>query len=200
MYPRPLKYILAALISFSANAFARSEVSSLQVVKNPRSGSFYAGLEFAMLQTSLESLTGYGLQVGYRHVLTSRWALDASLAQIYGSGSSSALAALYSGLTASVRYAPLAEFAQERSEVLFEGRRIFGETSENNRTLAVGLQMNQLFLNGSSSVYNATGLGAVVSYDTRMLGYRVRPEARYGLLSAGNADMTAIFANFLFSF
>ncbi|MGE3388339.1 MAG: hypothetical protein AB7K41_16560, partial [Bdellovibrionales bacterium] len=133
-------------------------------------------------------------------VLTHRWAVDASLAQIYGSGSGSGLSALYSALNASVRYAPFAEFSQEKMAVLFEGKKFFEESSENNKTLAVGVQMNQLLLNGTSSVYNATGLGLVLSYDFRLWGYRVRPEARYGMLSANNSDMTAIFFNFLFAF
>lgn len=200
MARKPHKLLLAAFLALNcASALATTEVSSIQVVKNNKPGAFFAGLEFASLQTSLESLTGYGVQVGYRHILTSRWALDASLAQIYGSGASG-LAALYSGINASVRWAPFVEFAQDRNEILFEGRRIFEETSENNRTLAVGLQMNQLFLNGSTSVYNATGLGVVLSYDMRLWGYRVRPEARYGMLSTANKDMTAMFGNLLFSF
>lgn len=200
MDKKPHRLLAFVLLMFMGRSVLATNVTSLTVKEDNYSGSFFAGFEYAMLTTSLETLSGYGMQIGYRYVLTHRWCLDASLSQIYGSGAGAGFSALYSGINASVRYAPFMEFSQKKREVLYEGRRVVEETSENNRTLAVGLQMNQLFLNGNTSVYNATGLGVVVSYDTVLWSYRVRPELRYGMLSANNTDMTSIIGNFLVSF
>ncbi|MGE3341746.1 MAG: hypothetical protein AB7J46_07720, partial [Candidatus Altimarinota bacterium] len=101
--------MIAIFCLFSSGPAAAGEsTSSLQVTRGRQPGTFFGGFEFASLQTSTQSLSGYGIQVGYRYVLTHRWAVDASLAQIYGSGSGSGLSALYSALNASVRYAPFA--------------------------------------------------------------------------------------------
>lgn len=200
MVRKPLNYFFIMVSLLCARVGFANNATSLTVKEDNYSGSFFAGFEYAQLTTSIESLSGYGLQIGYRYVLTHRWCVDASLSQIYGSGAGAGFSALYSGINASVRYAPFTEFSQRRREVLYEGRRVFEETSENNRSLAVGLQMNQLLLNGTTSVYNATGLGLVVSYDMTLWSYHVRPELRYGSLSANNEDMTAVIGNFLVSF
>lgn len=197
---RNLVTTLVLVSSPMALALEDEGVSSFQVTTGKRPGSFFGGVEFASLQTSLQSLSGYGLHFGYQYILTNHWAVDGSLAQIYGSGAGAGVSALYSALNATVRYAVASEFPQASTQIYFRGKKAFEESPDNYRTFAVGLQMNQLFLNGTNSVFNATGIAAVLSYDARLLGYRMRPELRYGMLSANDADMTAIFANVLFVF
>ncbi len=194
--------LLAAILTFPPATLGADgdTLSSFQVTSGKLPGSFFGGIEFASLQTSLQSLSGYGLHFGYQYVLTNHWAVDGSLAQIYGAGAGAGVSALYSAINATVRYAVASEFPQASSQIYFRGRRVVDESPENYRTMAVGLQMNQLFLNGSNAVFNATGLAVVLSYDAQLWGYRMRPELRYGMLSANDADMTAIFANLLFPF
>lgn len=193
-------YLLIGALFMFTNAIMADTSSRLQVLEQPRSGSFFGGMEVASLQTSLQSLTGLGVQFGYRKIFTHRWAGDLSLAQIYGTGSGAGASVLYTAVNASIRYAPLREFAQDNLTVLFDGKKFFEEAMATNSTLAVGLQMTQLILNGSNSIYNATGVGLCLSYDVKAWGYWLRPEIRYGALSSNNTDMTAIFANLLYSF
>lgn len=165
--------------------------SRLTVVDDRSMGNFYVGGEASSLHSSSDTLTGYGLLVGYNYILSGRWALDATLSQIYGTGQG--LTALYTGISASARWAPFREFFQGKSALIYEGQRVFEEVSANDGVVGIGLQMNQLFLNGNSSVYNATGLGAILTYDTRVWGRSVRPDLRYAIMTANEEALTGIF-------
>lgn len=193
---------LVSLIILGSFQMAQADaVSGISLSNSKRTGSFFAGGELAILDSPTESLSGYGLQVGYQYVLTGRYAVDASLSQIYGSGAGgSGLTALYSGISAAFRWAPFREFSQNKSDILFEGRKIFQETIKNESLWSFGIQMNQLFLNGDTSIYNATGLGVVVSYDTNAFGYDIRPEFRYAMMTANVQDLSGMFFNLLMPF
>jgi hypothetical protein len=183
-------------VFLSSQVWASEATSSLQVVQTINHGKFFAGGEVASLQSPNESLSGFGMQVGYQYLLSSRLSFDGSLSQIYGKG----ITALYSGIVVSARWAPFKEFALNRTEILFEGKGVYEERPSTSNVFAIGVQFNQLFLNGVTSVYNATGIGFVASYETRFWERQVRPEVRFAQMTANDASLNGIFMNLVLLF
>lgn len=185
---------LASLLIISAlseNLWASETTSSLQVVQTLNHGKFFVGGELATLQSPNSSLSGFGIQVGYQYLLSNRFSFDGSLSQIFGDG----VTALYTGVVVSARWAPYREFAMRRTEILFEGRGVYEERPTSDNVWAFGMQFNQLFLNGVTSIYNATGVGFVASYETHFWGRQVRPEFRYAQMTANAASLNGLFVN-----
>lgn len=200
-YKKPAKNLAAIFVMtlfYAWPAFAIDPTTSIQVIRNEKRNSFFGGAEIASLQSRNQSLIGYGAQVGYRYVLSPQWAFDASLSQIFSR--SARMSALYTGIAASARYALTNQFDNPQSSILFDGKRIVTETTTIENVWSLGLQTNQLFLNGETFIYNATGLGVSLTYDFKAFGIPLRPELRYSVMAAGGSDLKALFINILIPF
>ncbi len=146
--------LLAGTLFFCASGFANSRISREDHVKNLQVLVFP---EFTFFSRTGGSLSGVGPGLTLRYGLSARTAVSLSMSQGLTVDAGN-LAALYSSFRSSFYYAFSGSFLQTRSSYKSEGQSILEVEEEFARLLYVYAGFDQFLLNGTTSVYPATGL------------------------------------------
>ncbi len=192
-------FMMAVL--FTQSAWAKDPSSFLTYDTKDYDTFLSVSPTYVSIQSPLNSLTGYGLRVGWNRNLSSKWNFEGSFSQVFGSSDAgSGFNALSSSLEAFAQYAVSGQFESNERTVLFDGRPLVRERRYRQRVFSLGVGVMQLLLNGSTDVYPATGLGLSASYDFYLWDHLVRPNARYGLLSGNGQDLNLLGFDFAMMF
>lgn len=135
------------------------------------------------------SLSGSGLKVDLINSVSDKVSLQVYLA----SALNTAGGASFTGLGGYVFYNILGECCLSVRTVFVDGRPMVTETSTRGHNLQVGVGLDQFFLNGSKSVYSASGLGLSALYQFTLFKYNFKAEVRQSQMTAGQNKIQGTF-------
>ncbi len=189
----PRNWAAFAFLTLLIVTSARGEINSTRMLSyDVKDYDTFLTLSPTLVSISspLDTVTGYGLRLGWNRNLTNRWNFEGSFSQTFGTSEAGAgFGALCSSLEAFAQYAISGQFESNERTVLFDNKPFINERRYRQRVFSVGFGLMQLLLNGSTDVYPATGLGFSLSYDITLWNRLVRPSFRYGLLSGNSQDI-----------
>ena len=148
--------------------------------------------EVAQFTLDEGSISGSGLKVDFNNSFSDKVSLQLYLA----SALNTAGGASFTGLGGYTYYNVLGECCATIRTVSIDGKPILTETSVRAQNLQVGLGLDQFFLNGSKSVYSASGLGVSVIYQFSLSKYNFKTEARHSQMTAGQNKIQGNFFSF----
>lgn len=152
------------------------------------------GVEIAQIQPASGAvLVGLGPRFGVDYDFGNNFSFNPSVALV-----TTGATFIYSGLNGSIRYTINGSLSTRHQVLTSNGVPIITQTVSSANRLSIGLGIEQLFLNGSQSVYPASGISASVAYATRLLGQRVEINGRLSQLSANQRNLSAIYIDFSF--
>lgn len=183
---------------FFLNLLLLSGLSSTAVamdlhLEQERSKSFLtASAEFSQFTLEEGSIGGSGLKVDFNNSFTDKISLEIYLASaINTTGGSS-----FTGLGGYTYYNLYGDCCLSRRRVLLDGRPMMTETTNKGSNLQVGVGLDQFFLNGSKSVYSASGLGLSAIYQFALFKYNFKAEGRHSQMTAGENKIQGTFFSF----
>jgi len=151
-------------------------------------------LETAFFKGSSSNLIGGGIRIGVNYGLTDIYALQVALSQTFEL-SGSGISVLYVGFSAYFNYAISGSFNQSSHQILVDGNLVVEENTQAENLFCVGLGVEEFLLNGSTSVYPATGLAASISYEFNWGDWILTPALRAGWLKARSGTIFPIIFN-----
>ncbi|MBS1970342.1 MAG: hypothetical protein JSU04_08535 [Bdellovibrionales bacterium] len=137
-------------------------------------------------------IAGSGLKVDFTNSFSDKIALEVYLA----SAINTAGGASFTGIGGYTYYNVLGECCATVRTVAVDGKPMVTETSLRGQNLQIGLGLDQYFLNGSKSVYSASGLGLSVVYQFPLFNYNFKTEARHSQMTAGQNKIQGNFFSF----
>jgi hypothetical protein len=183
---------------FFLNLLLLSGLSSTAVamdlhLEQERSKSFLtASAEFSQFTLEEGSIGGSGLKVDFNNSFTDKISLEIYLASaINTTGGSS-----FTGLGGYTYYNLYGDCCLSSRRVLLDGRPMMTETTNKGSNLQVGVGLDQFFLNGSKSVYSASGLGLSAIYQFALFKYNFKAEGRHSQMTAGENKIQGTFFSF----
>lgn len=182
-----LHNLLLFFIIFSTSAYAVDVQTQSYESKNYLS----AGLEFAQFTLEGGSLNGTSVKVDFSHYFTPKWGIEVFLASAVNASSGGA--SNFTTLGGYFNYTLLGNCCSIQKTISMDGSPIVVETSSKKNQLKVGVGIDQVFLNGSKSVYSISGVGAGASYEFRMFDYPLKASGRYSMMSSGAMSISGIF-------
>ncbi|RYZ80502.1 MAG: hypothetical protein EOP04_25765 [Proteobacteria bacterium] len=99
----------------------------------------------------------------------------------------------FTGLGGYVLYNLYGNCCMEQRTISVDGRPMITETTEKRSSLQVGLGLDQYFLNGSKSVYSASGLGIGLNYQFRFMKYNFKASYRHSQMTTGQLKIGGDF-------
>lgn len=178
--------VLLQFLAFSAGAV------DLRTDQSRTKSFLTASGEFSQFTLEEGSIAGSGLKVDFTNAFTDKLALEIFLS----SGLNTSGGASFTGLGGYTYYNLLGECCATVRTVLVDGRPTVTETSIRGQNLQVGLGLDQYFLNGSKSVYSASGLGFAAVYQFALFKYNFKAEARHSMMNAGQNKIQGNFVSF----
>ena len=164
--------------------------SDFSVEDSPKRIDLLLGVEGSLFSTSISSLNGIGLNLGLQYHLNTRWSLGASANQAFDV---SGFGALFSGFNTHALYHFKDIDLNEKRRVLQEQRPIIIERKLSDSYFSIGAGVEQLILNGTTSVYPAPGFSLLVTYNSRLFGANTVSGFRYGTYQVNSQSATAMF-------
>lgn len=178
--------VLAVLFSSSVQAMDLH-------VQQERSKSFLtASAEFSQFVLEEGSIGGSGLKVDFLNAFSDNVSLEIYLASaINTTGGSS-----FTGLGGYTFYNVYGDCCLTNRRVILDGKPMVTETTLKGANFQVGVGLDQFFLNGSKSVYSASGLGLAAIYQFPLFKYNFKAEARHSRMTAGENKIQGTFFSF----
>lgn len=161
----------------------------LQVEETHSRSNLSASGEFSQFTLQEGSLAGSGVKLGFANAMSPQTTLGVYLASALNTNGG----ASFTGLGGYLYYNLLGNCCTSVRKLLVDGRPYLTESTERGQSLQVGLGLDQFFLNGSRSVYSASGLGASLTYQFAILSYNLKAEARHSQLTAGQNKIQGNF-------
>lgn len=190
------KILFFLLVFFPLISTATSTVVSEELRLDYRRAAgktnFVFGAETMSLASDTSSLMGFGPRFGFEYSFTDAWSFSSNLNfafQLTGKPG----AFFYSGISGNVRYTFIGSSrSQSESLVTDKGRVIYSldNAVKNRAALLVG--MEQLFLNGTTSIYPAVGVAIGGSYSFSMFNRSFDADLRYSQLTANGNPLSMI--------
>lgn len=154
------------------------------------------GIDFAMLQSSPDPLTGFGPSIGFRYGFSPRWAIQPGVTLAFHSGASG-LGYLYTGFSGQLLFAARGSFQDHESTLAADGRPVvIARTAERPQRIAFGLAVEQLIIAGTIQNYSASGFTLAGIYEFTLANREVSASARYGTFIVSGHNFPAITLNF----
>ena len=153
---------------------------------------FTIGSEFVNLSSSTTSVLGVGPRAGFEYGLMDRWSIGSNVAFAFqANGKQGAL--FYSSVNGTLRYA-LSGTAMKFTSIVSkkDGESVYVSKPMTQRRATVLVGMDQLFLNGSTSIYPAVGATIGASYGFGLLNREAELEVRYSALTANDNPISMI--------
>jgi len=150
------------------------------------------GAETVNLSSSGASIMGLGSRAGFEYSLDDRFSLGANMMFCFqASGKPGAF--FYSGLNGLIRYAFRGSSIKYSDSIKRrDGTLIYEVTPAARKRMTAFIGMEQLFLNGSTSIYPAVGPTAGGSYGFGLWGQSIEIDARYSMLTANDNPLSAL--------
>jgi len=164
--------------------------ADFSVEDSPKRFDLLLGAEGSLFSTSLSSLNGVGLNLGLQYHLNKRWSLGASAIQAFDV---SGFGALFSGFNTHALYHFKDIDLNEKRRVLQEQRPIIVERKLSSSHFSVGAGVEQLILNGTTSVYPAPGFSLLVTYNSMLFGANTVSGFRYGTYQVNSQSASGMF-------
>ncbi len=183
--------LLSALLFFqmiATSALAMDMRTGLSTTKS----FLTASGEAAQFTLDEGQISGSGLKVDFMNSFSDKIALAVYLA----SAINTAGGASFTGIGGYTYYNIFGECCATIRTVAVDGKPMVTETSLRGQNLQVGLGLDQFFLNGSKSVYSASGLGLSVIYQFPLFNYNFKTEARHSQMTAGQNKIQGNFFSF----
>ncbi len=190
---------LLLLIYFSVNAHAEgNDASDLGLYSKTaiNKSQILMGLELSTLDISSTQVYGLGARFGFEFALDPRWSILPSLALVASTAGNTSL--LYTGLGAELRYSVFGTYQSSRSDIYSHEKLLKSELSLPTQRLSLALGLDQLFLNGTSQIYPASGItiGAMFSFQAFSNWFEV--SLKKSLLRAQDKTINAAVINLSF--
>jgi hypothetical protein len=183
--------LLSALLCFqliAASTFAMDMRTELSQTKS----FLTASGEMAQFTLEEGQISGSGLKVDFTNSFSDKVALEVYLASALNTSGG----ASFTGIGGYTYYNVLGECCATVRTVAVDGKPMITETSLRGQNLQLGLGLDQFFLNGSKSVYSASGLGLSVIYQFPLFNYSFKTEARHSQMTAGQNKIQGTFFSF----
>jgi hypothetical protein len=182
---KTLFFILLLLLVLSPYTFAMD-----MHLEQDRTKSFLSTSgEFAMFTLEEGKISGPSLKVDFNNSFSNRFSIELYLASaINASGGSS-----FTGIGGYAYYNLFGDCCTAYRRVSIDGKPMISETAEKAQNLQLGFGIDQFFLNGSKSVYSASGVGFGALYQFSLFKYDFNAEARHSQMSAGQSKIQGDF-------
>jgi len=198
---RPLQIslfvILTCLFLSSVWAQSSSEGASiddlhLSYVTETRRSEVSLGAEFCMLQSATASLSGMGPRFGFAYGLTDKWSLATTMTFLFeATGQPGSF--FYSGIRGDFEYSFIGKSMKSTTSLnRMDGSSIYSSTPLANNRIAALAGAEQLFLNGTTSIYPAVGFTAGGIWEFPFMGHGAQIDLRYSTLTANDNAISMI--------
>jgi hypothetical protein len=148
------------------------------------------GGEVAQLSSATASVVGVGPRVGFTYGLTDNWSFGANLDFAFGATGTPG-AFLYSGLNGAIHYSIFGSGLLSTKHIRkSDGTDVITIIPSAKRQLAAMIGLEQLFLNGTTSIYPAVGYLVGGSYTFEYFNREFQVDFRYTSLMANNNPLT----------
>lgn len=166
----------------------------LSLHEQDSNSQFLIGVELTQLSVASTSFSGVGIRLGYEYGLNQNWSILPAVALVTEASGSQGF--LYSSVEATVRYSIFGSLYKSKREILRAGVPIVSQTDERQNRLSLSAGLEQLFLNGASSVYPAAGPTIGVAYSFQVFRQWSEVSLRAADMTAGSRSVSAVFVGF----
>ncbi|WP_413287618.1 hypothetical protein [Bdellovibrio sp. HCB337] len=192
-----MKKILVILCFLSSYASAETSLLGagdlrLSYSRELRRAHFTIGSEFVNLSSDTASVLGAGPRAGFEYGLSDRWSMGTNVAFAFqATGKQGAF--FYSSVNGTFRYA-LRGSAMKFTSIVAkkDGESVYVSKPFTQRRMTALIGMDQLFLNGATSIYPAVGATVGASYGFGLLDREAELEVRYSALTANDNPISMI--------
>jgi hypothetical protein len=154
---------------------------------------FSLGFEGVTIASGKASILGVGPKAGFEYGLNEKVSLGASMVFSFQGSGANIGSYFYSGISGGVRYSLVGSAVKLTDKIYQIGRSpIYSGKIIAQRRLCLNLGLEQLFLNGSTSIYPAVGTTAGVMWGGILFGYEVELDARFSNLVANDNPLSMI--------
>lgn len=147
--------------------------------------------EFSQFTLEEGSIMGTGFKADFINSFADKLAMSVYLS----SGLNPLGGSSFTGLGGYTYYNLLGECCATVRTVSIDGKPTVTETTVRGQNLQIGIGLDQFFLNGSKSVYSASGLGLSMIYQFALFKYNFKAEARHSQLNAGTSKIQGNFVS-----
>lgn len=184
--------LLSASITHAEGSSLTGEELRLSYSRETQRSHFTIGSEFVNLSSSTTSMLGVGPRAGFEYGLTDRLSMGSNVAFAFqASGKQGAF--FYSSVNGTLRYAFRGSAMKFTSIVSKkDGEAVYVSKPFTQRRVTGLIGMDQLFLNGSTSIYPAVGATIGASYGFGLLNREAELEVRYSALTANDNPISMI--------
>lgn len=187
-------FLYQVVITLLSVLFLCSSAKAMDLhLEQDRAKSFLtASAEFSQFTLEEGSIGGSGLKVDFNNAFTDKISMEIYLASaINTTGGSS-----FTGLGGYTYYNVYGDCCLSTRRVILDGKPMVTETTNKGTNLQVGVGLDQFFLNGSKSVYSASGLGISAIYQFALFKYNFKAEGRHSQMTAGENKIQGTFFSF----
>ncbi len=150
-----------------------------------------AAFEYSSFKISDGNIKGSGIKIDYLYAFSEKFSLDIYLST--GFGGQTATQASFTGTGAYVYYSLLGNCCLIDRSVYIAGTSILNESNTPSNHFSIGLGADQYLLNGSKSVYSASGVGIGLNYEFDLWKYRAKAGLRYSAMTSNQINIQATF-------
>lgn len=196
------KLVIALCLLASSSAFADPSYLGgsdlrLSYSRELKRAHFTVGSAVMNLSSGTTSVLGAGPLAGFEYGLTDRWSMGTNVGFAFqASGKQGAF--FFSTVNGTFRYA-LSGTAMKFTSIVSkkDGESVYVSKPVTQRRVTALIGVDQLFLNGSTSIYPAVGATVGLSYGFGLLEREAELEVRYSSLTANDnpISMIALCAN-----
>lgn len=184
---KQLSFLLLLLFAFRAGA----EGLSLETSTEEKTSFLAFSLDYGRFTLPEGSIVGYGGQLDFTHFFSSSISVDAYFSSALGNDGG--ISSTFTGFGGYINYLVLGQCCSARHTVSVAGFPTVTETEKLGNLLQLGVGVDQYFLNGTQSVYPASGLGIQASYDFNLIGKRLRVAGRDSFMTANKVKVQGLF-------
>jgi hypothetical protein len=179
---------LFCLILFGPKEVTADETAKvLSSEQDTSRSSFMVGVEGASLKSGSSSVTGFGPKIGFDYGISERFNVTASVS-ILSNGSN----IVSTGISGLLNYRLFGD-SPKHETVKSNGAVTVEQIVKRNQQFSVGFGFEQLFLNGTSSVYPGVGPSFGANYIFMEKSTPIDVFCRYSMLTANQASLNVVF-------
>ena len=191
--------LLGGILLLSSAALAEEELNTSYQTESKHSEISIGG-EFVTLQSASGSLSGLGPRFGFDFGLSDKWSIAANITFAF-EATGKAGSFFYSGLRGVAEYSFIGESMKSVTSVnRADGTAFYSAAPLGNDRFAGFFGLEQLFLNGTTSIYPAAGLAIGGLWEFPFWGHGAQLDIRYSTLTANDNALTMIAVGACFNF
>lgn len=180
----------AALILFSVCCVQAAEYSLSQASDSKKS-FLTASYENSSFKLTDGEIKGAGVKIDFAYFFAQKINLEMALSTALNAQSTGQ--ASFTGIEGYLYYTVWGESYDTLRTVSLNQQTVFVDRNQKINSLQIGAGVDQYLLNGSKSVYSASGLGAGVVYRFNLFNYNFKAGVRSSTMTAGAQKMQGLF-------